>query len=187
MRRKAAAGGKGVLTPRQQRFVQEYLLDLNATQAAIRAGYSSRTAEQQGPRLLGYAGVKRAIQAAQAKRAERVEVKQDEVLRELLRVAMADLRDAFDDAGKMRPVSEWPDSVAAFISSIEFDDAGGVKKVRLWPKVSALELLGKHLKLFTEKVEHTGKDGGPLKIESSPEERRARIEELLEVVRGRAE
>ena len=75
------------MTPRQQRFVDEYLLDLNATQAAIRAGYSARTAEQQGPRLLGNAGVAAAIQAAQEARSERVHITQDDVLRGLRREA----------------------------------------------------------------------------------------------------
>jgi phage terminase small subunit len=75
------------MTPRQQRFVDEYLLDLNATQAAIRAGYSVRTAEQQGPQLLGYAEVGAAIQAAQEARSDRVQITQDDVLRGLRREA----------------------------------------------------------------------------------------------------
>ncbi|HME23020.1 MAG TPA: terminase small subunit [Acetobacteraceae bacterium] len=70
--------------PRQRRFVDEYLLDLNATQAAIRAGYSARTAEQQGPpRLLGNAEIAAAIQTAQQARSARVQITQDDVLRGL--------------------------------------------------------------------------------------------------------
>ena len=75
------------VTPGQQRFVDEYLVDLNATQAAIRAGYSARTAEQQGPRLLGNAGVAAAIQAAQEARSDRIQITQDDVLRGLHREA----------------------------------------------------------------------------------------------------
>lgn len=71
------------LTPKQQRFVDEYLIDLNATQAAIRAGYSAKTAEQQGPRLLGYAGVSAAIAAAQEARKARTEITQDYVIQGL--------------------------------------------------------------------------------------------------------
>jgi phage terminase small subunit len=71
------------MTPRQQRFVDEYLVDLNATQAAIRAAYSARTAEQQGPRLLGYAEIAEAVQSAQAERSQRVQITQDDVLRGL--------------------------------------------------------------------------------------------------------
>lgn len=75
------------MTPRQQRFVDEYLVDLNATQAAIRAGYSVRTAEQQGPRLLGYAEIAEAVRLAQAARSQRVQITQDDVLRGLHREA----------------------------------------------------------------------------------------------------
>jgi phage terminase small subunit len=75
------------MTPRQQRFIEEYLLVLNATQAAIRAGYSARTAEQQGPRLLGNVEIGAAVQAAQKARSERVQVTQDDVLRGLHREA----------------------------------------------------------------------------------------------------
>ena len=72
------------LTPKQQRFVDEYLLDLNATQASIRAGYSEKTAEQMGYQLLQKTLVKQAIEQAQAKRQERILVSQDDVIRGLL-------------------------------------------------------------------------------------------------------
>jgi hypothetical protein len=78
---------QGQLTPKQRRFVDEYLVDLNATQAAIRAGYSVRTAEQQGPRLLGNVEISKAVQAAQNVRSERVRITQDDVLRGLHREA----------------------------------------------------------------------------------------------------
>ena len=75
------------MTPRQRRFVEEFLIDLNATQAAIRAGYSARTAEQQGPRLLGNVEIAAAVQAAQRARSARVQVTQDAVVRGLLHEA----------------------------------------------------------------------------------------------------
>ena len=75
------------MTPRQQRFVDEYLVDLNATQAAIRAGYSARTAEQQGPRLLGNVEIVEAVQVAQQARSHRMQITQDDVLRGLRREA----------------------------------------------------------------------------------------------------
>jgi phage terminase small subunit len=78
---------QGELTPRQRRFVDEYLVDLNATQAAIRAGYSARTANEQGPRLLVNVGIATAIQAAQLARSERLQLTQDHVLRGLHREA----------------------------------------------------------------------------------------------------
>lgn len=80
------------LNPKQAQFVREYLVDLNATQAAVRAGYSAKTAEQQGPRLLGNVGVQAAIEAAMTKRAARTELEQDRVVKELSRLAFADIR-----------------------------------------------------------------------------------------------
>jgi phage terminase small subunit len=68
------------MNPRQRRFADEYVVDLNATQAAIRAGYSTHTAEQQGPRLLGNVEIAEAIQAAQQARSERVQITADDVL-----------------------------------------------------------------------------------------------------------
>ncbi len=73
----------GKLTPRQARFVDEYLIDLNATQAAIRAGYSANNADKIGPELLGKTRVAEAIQEAQAKRSERIAISQDDVVRGL--------------------------------------------------------------------------------------------------------
>jgi phage terminase small subunit len=75
------------MTSRRLRFVDEYLVDLNATQAAIRAGYSARTAEQQGPRLLGKVEIADIVQKAQTARSERVQITQDDVLRGLHREA----------------------------------------------------------------------------------------------------
>lgn len=80
----------------QAKFVAEYLVDLNATQAAIRAGYSAKTAEQQGPRLLGNVGVMAAIRKAQAKRSERTNITADLVLEELAKIATAKLSDVVD-------------------------------------------------------------------------------------------
>ncbi len=78
---------KGKLTPKQARFVEEYLLDLNATQAAIRAGYSARNADKIGPELLGKTRVAEAVKAAQQARTERTEITQDEVIRGLKKEA----------------------------------------------------------------------------------------------------
>ena len=75
------------MTPRQQRFIDEYLLDLNATQAAVRAGYSPRTANEQSARLLANASIAAAVQSAQQSRSDRVQITQDDVLRGLRREA----------------------------------------------------------------------------------------------------
>jgi phage terminase small subunit len=149
------------LTAKQARFVAEYLVDLNATQAATRAGYSAKTAEQQGPRLLGNVGVRRAIDEALARRSERIELKSDDVLRELLRLARVDIGEAFDHEGHLKPLHLMSEDCRRAIAGVEVEAVAGeaatVTKVKFWDKTRALELLGKHLKLFTDKVELSGR------------------------------
>lgn len=152
---------------KQARFVEEYLKDLNGTQAAIRAGYSPRTAESQGSRLLNNAKVRRVVDEALERRASRVEVKSDDVLRELLRLSMTDIGQAFDEEGKLKKLHEMPEDVRRAIAGVEVEElfegrgdsrehVGQVRKIKFWDKVKGLELLGKHLKLFTDRVEHSG-------------------------------
>lgn len=150
------------LSAQHARFVQEYLVDLNATKAAERAGYSAKTARSQGSRLLTNAAVAAAIATGQAARSERVEVKSDDVLRELLHLARVDIGGIFDEEGQLKPLHEMTPDVRRCIASIEHTALGSeeqprfVSKVKFWDKTKALELLGKHLKLFTDKVEHSG-------------------------------
>jgi phage terminase small subunit len=152
------------LTPKQSRFIAEYLVDLNATQAALRAGYSPRTAHATGAENLTKPEVKRAIDDALQRRSERVEIQADDVLRELLTFARTDIRKAFDKNGNLLPVHLLPEDVARAISGIEVEDLfdghgeertqiGHVRKVKFWDKVKGLELLGRHLKMFTDKFE----------------------------------
>lgn len=120
-------GGEHVaLTLKQERFVAEYLVDLNATQAAIRAGYSAKNADKIGPELLGKTRVSEALQAAIKERSERTRITQEQVIEEIGRVAFAEAADYADAALKYAN------------------------------KLKALELLGKHLGMFTDKVEHSG-------------------------------
>ena len=141
------------LTDKQTAFVREYLVDLNATQAAIRAGYSERTASRIGPQLLGKTCVREAIEKAQAKRAQRVEVTQDYVLSNLVEVVERTMQRApvLDRKGE-QVTDEEGRAVWTF-------DAKGANR--------ALELLGKHLGIFTDKVkaEVSGPDGGPVASE----------------------
>lgn len=141
------------LTDKQTAFVREYLVDLNATQAAIRAGYSERTASRIGPQLLGKTCVREAIEKAQAKRARRVEVTQDYVLSNLVEVVERTMQRApvLDRKGE-QVTDEEGRAVWTF-------DAKGANR--------ALELLGKHLGIFTDKVkaEVSGPDGGPMASE----------------------
>ena len=157
------------LTARQQRFVQEYLVDLNATQAAIRAGYSARTAAEQGHRLLINAQVAGAISAAQAKRADRVQLSQDEVLAELRDVLRSDVRDfEVADSGMLTLRRDAPDRAWRAVQSVKhrISSAGDLTtreiEIRLWSKPDAIRLAMQHLGMLVEKHEHTGKDGAAL-------------------------
>lgn len=132
------------LTDKQQRFVAEYLIDLNATQAAIRAGYSEKTAPAQASRLLINVNVAAAIQAAIKQRSERTQVDADYVLRTIV--------DTIERCKQAEPVR---DRDGEATGEYKFD-AGAVLK--------GAELLGKHLKLFTDKTELTGANGVPLTI-----------------------
>ena len=157
--------GKG-LTPKQAAFVREYLVDLNGTRAAIRAGYRANSADVSATRLMKKVRIRKAVAEAMQRRAERVEVKADDVLRELLRVATVDPLHAFTDEMRLRPLADIPEDIRRAIAGVEVDETfdyengekvwtGYTKKLKFWPKVQALELLGKHLKLFTEKIEHS--------------------------------
>jgi phage terminase small subunit len=189
------------LTPKQQRFVQEYLLDLNATAAARRAGYSARTADRIGPKLVGKSCVAAAIAAGQAERAARVGAKADDVLRELMLVAYQRGHQVYRPDGSLKAPHEWDDATAATVAGVEvleeFDGSGKnrqlvgyTRKLKRWDKVRALELLGRHLRLFTEKHEHSGPDGGPIAHECAnltDGERLARLRELLGRAQGRVD
>lgn len=149
------------LPPRQAAFVREYMADLNATNAAIRAGYSAKAATQVASRLLTKAKVSNCIAEAVRRRAERVELRADDILRELLRLARADIGQAFGEDGKLKPIREMPEDVRRAISGLEAEElweghgedrahVGTLRKVRFWDKTKALDMLGKHLRLFDD-------------------------------------
>ncbi|HFH4105324.1 terminase small subunit [Pseudomonas aeruginosa] len=144
------------LTKKQRLFVDEYLLDLNATQAAIRAGYSTRRATEIGYQLLQRPEVAQAIQAAMAERSKRTEVEADYVIRRLREIDEMDVLDILEDDGSFRSIRDWPKAWRQFLSGIEIaelfegrgDDrriAGVLRKVK-WPdKLRNLELLSRHV------------------------------------------
>ncbi|WP_168395140.1 terminase small subunit [Acinetobacter indicus] len=158
------------LTAKQQRFVEEYLIDLNATQAAIRAGYSEKTAQQMGSENLLKPVIAEAIQEAQNKRAERTEITQDMVLQELAKIGFSNMLDYMTktDSGDLVPdFSALTRDQAAAISEITVEtytegrgeDAEEVKRVKfkLGDKRAALVDMGRHLGMFKDKIEHSGK------------------------------
>ena len=151
------------LTPKQQRFVAEYLIDLNATQAAIRAGYSEKTADSIGLQLLRKTQVAEAIAGAKAERSEQTQINSAYILKRLVEIDQMDVLDIMDDNGNVKPIKDWPKIWRQYISNIETisleDEAGWLKKIK-WPdKVKNLELLGRHVSVgaFKDKVEHSGK------------------------------
>ena len=158
------------LTPKQQRFVEEYLIDLNATQAAIRAGYSEKTAKEIGSENLTKPNIAKAIEEAQNKRAEQTQIDAAYVLRRLVEIDQMDVLDIMDDQMKIRPVNEWPKVWRQYVVNLEnlelSDGEGCFKKIK-WPdKVKNLELLGKHVSVgaFKDKIEHTGPNGGAINV-----------------------
>lgn len=158
------------LTPKQQRFVEEYLIDLNATQAAIRAGYSEKTANEIGAENLAKPSIAKAIQEALQERKERVQIDADYVLKRLVEIDQMDVLDIMDENLNMKPLKEWPKIWRQYINNIESielsDGEGWLKKIK-WPdKVKNLELIGKHVSVgaFKDKIEHSGDPNNPINM-----------------------
>ncbi|WP_313461634.1 terminase small subunit [Pseudomonas nitroreducens] len=161
------------LTNKQRRFVEEYLVDLNATQAAIRAGYSERRASEIGSQNLRKPEIAAAIQEAMQARASRTEIDADYVLRRMVEIDQMDVLDIMSDDMQLKPVSQWPKVWRQYLSGFDLaemfegrgDDremVGLLKKIK-WPdKVKNLELLGRHFGMFTDNVALSGKGGGPI-------------------------
>lgn len=145
------------MTKKQKRFVEEYLIDLNATQAAIRAGYSPETAGSIGAENLKKLEIKSRIDKAMAERSRRTGINQDRVLQELARIGFAKITDVVDpETAEIR--TDASDDDLACIQSIKIkpNEFGTEREVKLYDKKSALVDLGKHLGLFKDKVELTG-------------------------------
>ncbi|WP_293649602.1 terminase small subunit, partial [uncultured Pantoea sp.] len=147
------------LTDKQEMFCREYLIDLNATQAAIRAGYSEKTSNEQGARLLANVSVQNRISELKAQRNDRIDVDADYVLKRLFEIDQMDVLDILLANGELKPIKDWPKVWRTTLSGMDVtemagDAAGLLKKIK-WPdKVKNLELLGKHVivqvKWFTE-------------------------------------
>lgn len=140
------------LTVKERSFVDEYLIDLNATQAAIRAGYSPKTARQIASKLLSKANISAAIACAMADRSKRTGITQDRVLNELAKVAFLKMPDIVDSEGRIR--EDATDEDKACIESIKYKSSttdmgfSEEREVKVSPKLKALELLGRHLGMF---------------------------------------
>ena len=176
------------LTPKQKIFADEYLIDLNATRA-YRVAYPNvkkdEVAKAAGSRLLTNVNVTAYVQKRMDERAQRKEVTQDKVLQELAKLGFFDIRKLFDDNGKPLDISMIDDDTAACIAGMDVLDAyegagedkefiGYIKTYKLSDKLKALELLGRHLGMFKDKVELSG----------SLDTEKTKLDDLLRQMRG---
>ncbi len=156
-----------MLTPKQKLFIREYCRDLNATRAAIAAGYSKNGARVQAYRLLANANISAEIAELTAKTCTKLEISAEKVLQELARLAFLDPRKFYNENGGLKHVPELDGDTAACIAGMEVEDVyegygderkkvGICRKIKFADKGANLERLGRHLKLFTDKVEHSG-------------------------------
>lgn len=140
------------LNEKQATFCREYLVDLNAKQAAIRAGYKEKSAEVQASRLLSLVKVQAEVQRLMQAREERTQITADRVVQELARIAFADVRQVaqwnYSRVGLV-PSEDVPDDAAAAIGEISMTQHG--PRIKMLNKQPALELLGKHLGMFKDK------------------------------------
>ncbi len=160
------------LKGKQQAFVQEYLIDLNASAAARRAGYSEKTADVIGHENLGKPEIAEAIAKAMKDREARTHITQDRVLQELARLAFADVRKMFNADGSLKPPQEIDNDTAAALAGIDTTFTSGgegappvvTKKVKVFDKKGALELCMRHLGMFNDKLKLGGDADSPLTV-----------------------
>lgn len=164
------------LTPKQIRFVDEYLVDFNATQAAIRAGYSEKNAYQIGSENLRKPQIQSEIARRQKDLQRRTEISQDRVVKELARIAFADASDYAcietymyeNKEGTLSPIQVVSPKDTGVLSDDQRAAIAGIKQgangieIKLHDKIKALELLGRHIGMFNDKLSLSGTDGGPL-------------------------
>jgi phage terminase small subunit len=153
---------KDGLTPKQARFCVEYLKDHNGTQAAMRAGFSLRTAAKQAPQLLARTSVRSKIEQGDAKIAKKCELDAVEVLRESKRIMFSDIDQLLDENGDWKPIKIWPEDARRAVASVERDRRGKIK-ITFWSKDRALE---HGLKMTGQLKEHVVVEQEPM----SPDE-----------------
>ncbi|MGJ0625299.1 terminase small subunit [Xenorhabdus bovienii] len=167
------------MTAKQKTFCREYLVDLNATQAAIRAGYSAKRASELGYQLMQKSHVVALIDELKQARNTQLGIDAHYVLMRLVEIDQMDVADILKEDLSIKPLGQWPESWRRYLSGFnlaemfegrgdERDMVGILKKIK-WPdKVKNLELLGKHVSVqaFRDSVknEHTGADGGPIEV-----------------------
>ena len=151
------------LTDKQKRFAEEYVIDLNATQAAIRAGYARGSAEVTGFRLLRYDKIDSYLRKLMDKRSKRTEVTQDRVLLEYAKLAFLQPKKFYGEDGELLPIPELEDDVAAALTSfdvvqtvVDGKEVSQTKKIKFADKKGALDSCARHLGMFNDKLELSG-------------------------------
>jgi phage terminase small subunit len=151
------------LTARQAKFCIEYLIDLNGTQAAIRAGYAVSGARTEASRLLANADITEELNRLRLKIAETTQITPERIMQEYARIGFSDLRKALTPSGQLIDPQDWDDDTAAAISSLEVvtgsksgagDENSPIEythKIKVWDKPKALDAMAKHLGMFDGK------------------------------------
>lgn len=187
-----AGTGQDATAERQQRFIEAYIANGgNATQAAITAGYSPKSAGVQGCELLKDPNVSAQLSARKKEIAEKFRLRTEDVLAQLAKIVYADPRKVFDANGALIPVSEWPEEVAAGIASVEVDmqyvDEGNERKlvgrtgkVKFWDKNAAIDKAMRHLGQYEKDNRQRSPlaDMSPEELDRFIERKRAEIERL---------
>lgn len=195
-------------TLREERFPYEYLIDLNMAKAAERCGYRGKTSEvlrNCAIRLLRKESVQKKLQELVQAQKDKLTIDAEMVIRELHHIATVDVQDAFNSDGTLKPVNEMPEYIRRSISAIEVEELfsgvgenktwiGYTKRVKFWEKTKSLEMLGKHLKLWIDKLPKDEEKKGDtfnfinfnlVKPEEITDEHRRRLAEDIEILQRR--
>jgi phage terminase small subunit len=165
----------------QERFCEEYLIDFNGTAAVIRAGYSKRSAARQAVRLLAMPHVQESLRQKKAVIKSKLQISQQRTLLEIGRLAFSDIRKAFTDDGRLKPIHELDDDTAAAIAAFDCEELfeymdgdksplGQIKKYKFWDKLRALEMLAKHYGLLGDEDKNDMKFSVVIKAPAAKEE-----------------
>lgn len=149
------------LTPKERRFCDEYLISFNGTQAAIKAGYSKKTARNIANQNLAKLHIQQYLSVRKKKMADKLELSQERVMQEIARIALFDFRKLFNENGSLKAIADMDDEAAAVLASVDVEELfeyvdkeknhiGFTKKLKTWNKVQALEMLAKHYKIFED-------------------------------------
>ncbi|KKN10218.1 hypothetical protein LCGC14_1038740 [marine sediment metagenome] len=135
-----------MINEKRKRFCEEYIKDLNGKEAAIRAGYSERTAKQEAYKLLNDPGVSEHLAKLQKKTSKRNEITIDELIQDLLEMNNVNIADLYDKKGKMKNISDLPRNLTKCIQEIQITRAG--TKYKFYSRLEVLEKLAKHLGFY---------------------------------------